>query len=288
MDLRRLQGLRLVDRHGTVTAAAEVLRRVAPAPAARVGDGRRAAGARRPPRTPRRRRPRPGRPFRRAAGLLGAASWPPTPTGAARRCACAGSRPRWRPCRRPPRRGCARKSTSRKRRPRTASTCCSPARRTSPWSYWTLDDARFGRRTVLHEPFDLITPTDHPPARRREVALGDAAGGSWVLGSGDPSTPRASRPMPVQHARGPTAVSALVAHCLGVAVLPRTAAVPAAAARTPLRDTPARHVLACVRRGNDRLLTIEPGLGTLEQVGRELVRPGPVTREDGSAESPPR
>lgn len=147
-----------------------------------------------------------------------------------------------------------------------------------------LDDAKFDRRSVLHEPFDLITPADHPLARQREAALGDVAGEPWVLaaaGSCDlhqiavtACSAAGFTPSVLHHARDHVAVSALVACGLGVALIPRTAAVPAqhAVARIPLHAPPTRHILACVRLGSDRGPAIEQGLSALEEIGRELVR----------------
>src|SRR3954469_1472916 len=149
-----------------------------------------------------------------------------------------------------------------------------------------LDEAKFGRRPVLREPFDLVTPAGHPIAGRHEVALGDVAGEPWILAAAGGCDLRqivltacsaaGFTPGVVHHARDPVAVSALVACGLGVALIPRTAAVPAqhAVARIPLRDAPTRDVLACVRLGSDRRPAIEQGLDALEESGRELVRPG--------------
>lgn len=146
-----------------------------------------------------------------------------------------------------------------------------------------LDDAKFDRRPVLAEPFDLIVPAGHPLAGRDETALGDAADESWVLaaaGSCDlyelavtACSAAGFTPRVAHHARDYAAVSALVACGLGVALIPRTAAVPArhAVARLPLRDAPTRHILACVRLGSDRRSAIARGLAALEQAGRELV-----------------
>jgi DNA-binding transcriptional LysR family regulator len=147
-----------------------------------------------------------------------------------------------------------------------------------------LDDAKFGRRPVLHEPFDLVTPADHPLAGRRDAELADVEGEPFVLaaaGSCDlhqiavtACSAAGFTPRVVHHAKDHVAVSALVACGLGVALIPRTAAVPAqhAVVRIPLSDAPTRRVLACVRLGSDRRPAIERGLDTLEEIGRELVR----------------
>ncbi|GAA4498518.1 LysR family transcriptional regulator [Actinoallomurus oryzae] len=147
-----------------------------------------------------------------------------------------------------------------------------------------LDDAKFGRRPVLAEPFDLIVPAGHPLAERDEAVLGDVADEPWVLaaaGSCDlyelavaACSAAGFTPRVAHHARDYAAVSALVACGLGVALIPRTAAVPALhdVARLPLRDAPTRHVLACVRLGGDRRPAIARGLAALEEAGRELAR----------------
>jgi DNA-binding transcriptional LysR family regulator len=148
-----------------------------------------------------------------------------------------------------------------------------------------LDDAKFDRRPVLQEPFDLITPADHPLAHRRNVTLADAAREPWVLaapGSCDlfPLVVTACAtagftPNVLHHAKDHVAVSALVACGLGVALIPRMAAVPPqhTIARIPLRDAPSRRILACVRLGSDGRPAIERGLDALHEIGEELVRP---------------
>jgi DNA-binding transcriptional LysR family regulator len=164
-----------------------------------------------------------------------------------------------------------------------------------------LDDAKFDRRSVLREPFDLITPADHPLAHRPAVTLDAAAREPWILaapGSCDlyPLAVTACAaagftPCVLHHAKDHVAVSALVACGLGVALIPRMATVPPqhAVARIPLRDAPSRHILACVRLGSDRRPAIERGLDALHEIGEELVRlPETATRGGGSAVTRPR
>lgn len=146
-----------------------------------------------------------------------------------------------------------------------------------------LDDAKFARRAVLREPYDLVTPAGHPLSGREGITLADVRDEPWVLAA--PGTcelyervvsacsAAGFTPRIVHHARDHIAVSALVACGLGIALIPRTAAVPAqhAVARTPLRDAPSRDVLACVRLGAESHPAIAQGLDVLEEIGRELL-----------------
>jgi DNA-binding transcriptional LysR family regulator len=160
-----------------------------------------------------------------------------------------------------------------------------------------LDDAKFGRRTVLREPYDLVTPTGHPLAGRTGITLADARDEPWVLAA--PGTCELYErvvgacsvagftPRVVHHARDHIAVSALVACGLGVALIPRTAAVPAqhAVTRTPLDDAPTRDVIACVRLGAESRPAIATGLGAIEAIAGELVPPEGADRRRGGRDA---
>lgn len=146
-----------------------------------------------------------------------------------------------------------------------------------------LDDAKFDRRLVLREPYDLITPAVHPLAGREGITLADVKDEPWVLAAPgtcelyervvDACSAAGFTPHVVHHVRDHFAVPALVACGLGVALIPRTSAVPDqhALARTPLMDAPARDVLACVRLGDDERPAVTQGLRALEEIAREAV-----------------
>ena len=140
------------------------------------------------------------------------------------------------------------------------------------------DDPRFTRHPLLTDPQDLLVPHGHTLAGRADegVRLEEAAGETWIR-AGDPQdqhqllltacaaagfTPR------LDHAAVDWAtVVTLVAHGFGICLIPRLAPVPADApvTRVPLRGTvrPVRHLVACVRRGSERLPAIAHGLTAL-------------------------
>ena len=149
-----------------------------------------------------------------------------------------------------------------------------------------LDDAKFDQQPLLEEPLDLLVPADHPLAHREAVALSDAARDPWILP--DPDIDFCQRalvacatagftPKIAHRVKDCVSVSALVAHGLGLALIPRLAPLPShhGVVRLPLPDkpTPTRHILTCVRRGSDRQPVIARGLETLRGVSQELPPP---------------
>lgn len=142
------------------------------------------------------------------------------------------------------------------------------------------DDPRFDQQSMLSEPLDLLVPAGHPLARRKRVGLTDAGAEPWVLpvpGTCDHHhramvacavagfTPRVAH-----YATDWNAVAALVAHGLGISLIPRLAELPGdyALVRVPLTvdPVPTRHIVSCVRRGSREHPLIQHGLHALQQV----------------------
>ncbi|MDL4815181.1 LysR substrate-binding domain-containing protein [Actinomadura opuntiae] len=141
------------------------------------------------------------------------------------------------------------------------------------------DDARFTLSTLLDEPQDLLVPAGHPLARGAAARLADAAGEAWI---GYPDRRDQHQlllaacaaagyvPRIAHEANEWFAVSSLVAHGFGVALVPRLAPLPPRdeAVRVPLRGSPVpkRRLVACVRRGSERQPPIAHGLAALRGV----------------------
>lgn len=149
-------------------------------------------------------------------------------------------------------------------------------------------DPRFDQQPLMREPLDLLVPAGHPLERQDVVRLSDAAADTWVLpapGTCDHHqrvmvhcavagfTPRIGH-----HAIEWTAISALVAHGLGISMIPRMAEVPRdhAVVRVPLTEdpVPTRQVLSCVRRGSRDHPLIQHALGALRKIvdAKEVAR----------------
>ncbi|WP_243718698.1 LysR family transcriptional regulator [Actinomadura sp. 7K534] len=139
------------------------------------------------------------------------------------------------------------------------------------------DDLRFDREPLLEEVYDLIVPAGHPLAGRTGVRLEHAEDETWI--SVEPEvcahhqqvlaycgaagfTPRFAH-----HATNWSVIWALVAHGLGVSLVPRLAGGPAdqPVVRVPLTGdaVPQRRLLTCVRRGSRGNPLIDRGLRAL-------------------------
>ncbi len=113
-------------------------------------------------------------------------------------------------------------------------------------------EAPLRRITLLEDPVQLVLPVDHPLADREEIALGDLADATWIISSQcfEGILHRAAiacgfSPTVSMVADDYVAMQALVAHRLGVAVLPRLALVAHRDERVvsrPVRDWPPRWI----------------------------------------------
>ncbi|GAA1160256.1 LysR family transcriptional regulator [Ornithinicoccus hortensis] len=155
-------------------------------------------------------------------------------------------------------------------------------------------DPRFDQEALLEDPLDLLVPANHPLARRSSVSLSEAAQESWILD-------RPGRPLHglAQAACAAAGFSPSVAHeaaewdtgaalvdaGLGVSLVPRLARLPGGydITRVPLRGdpTPARYIRTGVRRGSSRQPVIAAALEALREVAAGAARapasgPAPV------------
>jgi DNA-binding transcriptional LysR family regulator len=142
----------------------------------------------------------------------------------------------------------------------------------------SLDDPRFEQQPLLDESQDLLVPADHPLAGRAEVALHEAAREPWIVPVAGSSEQReltlvacaaaGFTPTVVHQAREWAAVRALVAHGLGVALVPQLAGIRSddAVVRLPIcsEPQPSRRIVTCVRRGSRDHPTIRRGLDALQ------------------------
>lgn len=124
----------------------------------------------------------------------------------------------------------------------------------------TPRDARFEQHFLLDDPFDLLVPEDHPLAGRRGVPLAETADEQWIAPLPESSCHAHTvsacgaagfTPSVAHHATDWHAVAHLVAHRLGVALVPRLAALPPQSPirRVPCAGNPRRRLLTCTRAG---------------------------------------
>jgi DNA-binding transcriptional LysR family regulator len=122
------------------------------------------------------------------------------------------------------------------------------------------DRTRFDQRPLLDDPFDLVVADGHRLAGRDRVELAEAAGDPWIV-PGAACTCRTHvlaacgaagfTPTVAHDALNWDATIALVAHGLGVALVPRLARVPpdAPVVRLPCAGDPHRKILTVTRQG---------------------------------------
>ncbi|PRX99073.1 LysR family transcriptional regulator [Allonocardiopsis opalescens] len=158
------------------------------------------------------------------------------------------------------------------------------------------DDPRFRQFPLWADPQDLIVPAGHPLAARPSVALAEAAYEPWIAA---PDTVDCHQeimvacatagftPRIVHEVQEWNAIASLVAHGFGVCLMPRLAPILPSldVVRVPLHGvpTPSRHFLACVRRGSERRPAIAHGLAALHAVAAGLETSAPVPAEAAPA-----
>lgn len=144
------------------------------------------------------------------------------------------------------------------------------------------DQARFDQHPLLDDPFDLVVAAGHRLADRDKVDLVEAADDPWIV----PSTACTCRthvlaacgaagftPNVAHDAMAWSATIALVAHGLGVALVPRLAQIPANAAVVRLRcvGEPKRKILTVTRRGARTSPAVAAALTELENLAPALL-----------------
>ncbi|MDI3404255.1 LysR family transcriptional regulator [Streptomyces cavernicola] len=123
----------------------------------------------------------------------------------------------------------------------------------------TPRDPKFTRVPLLADPLDVALPVGHPLAGRARLRLAELSEEAWIFGGSGPwseitlAACEAAGFVPEQahSAAGWTAIMAMVEAGMGVALVPRMAAVRRAgvAMCTLGPDQPRRHVVAALRRG---------------------------------------
>ncbi|MEV7792103.1 LysR family transcriptional regulator [Streptomyces sp. NPDC087512] len=143
-------------------------------------------------------------------------------------------------------------------------------------------DARFDQRPLLDDPFDLVVPEGHPLAGRDVAGLGEAAHEPWIAPvPGSPCRPHVTAacgaagftPDVVHHALDWNVTAHLVAHGLGVALIPRLArpAPDLPIVRVPCAERPHRTLLTCTRSGGHRRPALAAALEELRALASEAV-----------------
>lgn len=124
----------------------------------------------------------------------------------------------------------------------------------------TDTDRRFTRVPLLADPLDVALPAGHPLAAKEDLRLADLSCEPWIFGGSGPWSEitrtacetAGFQPEQAHSASGWTAILAMVAAGMGVALVPRMAAARGEGGvvmRVLAEDRPRRHVVAAVRRG---------------------------------------
>ncbi|MEU7664117.1 LysR family transcriptional regulator [Streptomyces lincolnensis] len=145
-----------------------------------------------------------------------------------------------------------------------------------------LSDARFDQQPLLDDPFDLVVPEGHRLAGRERVGLADAAREAWIAPVPDsPCRPHVLSacgeagfsPDVVHHALDWNVTAHLVAHGLGVALVPRLAQLTPhlPIVRVRCSGNPHRKLLTCTRRGGRNRPAVEAALEELRGLAATAV-----------------
>lgn len=137
-------------------------------------------------------------------------------------------------------------------------------------------DPRFDQMPLLDDPLDLLVPAGHRLAGRDSVELSETANDPWILDR--PGRPHHQlvltacseagfRPTVAHQAAEWDTGAALVGAGFGVSLVPRLARLPTgySVVRVPLRGGPSRHVRTGVRRGRRGDPVIAAALGALQE-----------------------
>jgi DNA-binding transcriptional LysR family regulator len=145
-----------------------------------------------------------------------------------------------------------------------------------------MSDPRYDQRPLLDDPFDLVVPADHPLAGRDRVDLADAAHEDWIAPF--PDSPCLTHvmsacggagftPSVVHQAREWDVTAHLVAHRLGVALIPRMARLTPQLPITRVRceGNPHRKLLTCTRTGAHERPAVAAALRELRELAPAAV-----------------
>ncbi|MGH8791798.1 MAG: LysR family transcriptional regulator [Stackebrandtia sp.] len=142
-----------------------------------------------------------------------------------------------------------------------------------------MDDIRFDQQPLFNDPFDLVVSADHPLAERESAPLPDTAHEQWIIGlPGSTSRQHVMAacsnagfsPSVAHEASEWSVVAALVAHHLGIALVPRLAVLPPhlALTRVPVSGphTPFRHFLSVTRRGSREHPAVAAAIAAVDEI----------------------
>ncbi|MGW1952848.1 LysR family transcriptional regulator [Streptomyces sp. NPDC001920] len=145
-----------------------------------------------------------------------------------------------------------------------------------------LGDARFDQQPLLDDPYDLVVPDDHPLAGRDRVDLAEAAHEDWIAPVPEsPCRPHVMSacgaagftPAVLHHARDWHVTAELIAHRLGVALIPRLARLTPhlPISRVRCAGDPHRKLLSSTRRGCRERPAVAAALEELRALARAAV-----------------
>ncbi|MFD4999108.1 LysR family transcriptional regulator [Streptomyces buecherae] len=152
-----------------------------------------------------------------------------------------------------------------------------------------VDDPRFDQQPLMDDQQDLVVPLGHPLAGLDVVDLPQTAAETWIAPHHDQHRLIESlcgaagfAPRTDHHAGDWSSVLALIAHGLGVCLVPRLVPLTAhpGVTRVPVRGDPppCRRVLTCVRSGSRQQPVIARALTALQEqavIARRLDRTRP-------------
>ncbi|WP_025274602.1 LysR family transcriptional regulator [Haloglycomyces albus] len=151
------------------------------------------------------------------------------------------------------------------------------------------EDIRFDSQVIFHDPFDLVVPHAHPLAESHSVDMRAVEREPWVLGVPGSEHRRhvltacanaGFRPTIYGEAREWSVIATMIAHGLGVGLIPRLIDLPPhlKLVRIPVAGpyTPFRHFLAVTLRGGRDRPAVAAVLDLLDNFVREAEVIGPV------------
>ncbi|MDH6514738.1 DNA-binding transcriptional LysR family regulator [Streptomyces sp. SAI-208] len=145
-----------------------------------------------------------------------------------------------------------------------------------------MSDIRYDQQPLLDDPFDLVVPAGHPLSGRDRVDLADVAHEDWIAPFADSPCrthvmsacgAAGFTPGVVHHARDWDVTAHLVAHGLGVALIPRLAHLTPDLPITRVRcaGDPHRKLLTCTRQGGHERPAIAAALSALRDLAPTAV-----------------
>jgi DNA-binding transcriptional LysR family regulator len=166
----------------------------------------------------------------------------------------------------------------------------------------SLSDGRFDQQPLLEEPLDLVVQAEHPLAARKSVTLADAAREPWIIGTPGGAYHQLTVTACVAAGFTPDMVhqadewetgAALVAQGLGVMLIPRLGRIntdwPVTRIRLSGEPVPARRILATTRKGGSCHPLVAQTLELIQASSSSLISGGvpprtPVVNSAASAE----